>query len=133
MISYSGKTTTHTAGLLKNLIIKENLDEVRIDDSSVANGVTDILLENTALRKKVVPITTGPLNGVCLEIPLFLSFRQSLSRNLLEISNGFPLTACRNDKFGQTLIRNHEVQLTDDDCWRAQWLESKWNTLLMAS
>ena len=34
----------------------------------------------------------------------FLSFRQSLSRNLLKISNGFPLTACGNDKFGQTLI-----------------------------
>lgn len=56
VISYSGRPTTHTAGLLKNLIIKENLDEVRIDDSSVACGVTDILLESTELRKKVVPI-----------------------------------------------------------------------------
>ena len=35
----------------------------------------------------------------------FLSFRQSLGRNLLKISNGFPLTACGNDKFGQTLNR----------------------------
>jgi hypothetical protein len=35
-----------------------------------------------------------------------LSFRQSLSRNLLEISNGFPLMACGNDKFGQTLTND---------------------------
>lgn len=55
----NGKKTTYTAGLLKNLIIQEHLDEVRIDDSSVANGVTDILLENAALRKKVIPIKFG--------------------------------------------------------------------------
>jgi len=38
--------------------------------------------------------------------PHSLSFRQSLSRNLLKISFGFPLTACGNDKFGQTLFSN---------------------------
>jgi hypothetical protein len=36
--------------------------------------------------------------------PYFMSFRQSSGRNLLKISNGFPLTACGNDKFGQTLF-----------------------------
>ena len=45
--------------------------------------------------------------SVCPKIPSFLSFRQSLSRNLLEGSNGFPLKACGNDKFGQTLISGY--------------------------
>ncbi len=52
-------------------------------------------------------LDVGRANGYLVSVrkyPYFLAFRQFLSWNLLEISNGFPLTACGNDKFGQTLL-----------------------------
>jgi hypothetical protein len=45
--------------------------------------------------------------SVCPERPPIMSFRHALSRNPLWKSNGFPIRAFGNDKFGQTLITLH--------------------------